>query len=179
MNNIFTIKNFLSKEECNFILNKCLVELELKPADVYGDSKDGRKSNVAGIDNLGFLNEKLKEVLRDKLPINGHTVTNLSKFQFTQYEIGGYYDWHVDSTIEIRPERFYSAVIQLNDEYTGGNFEIVGDKENLKLEEGAGNLFLFPSNKLHRITPIISGTRYSIVNWVGLQKIENKIKSLI
>jgi PKHD-type hydroxylase len=179
MNKIFTIKNFLSKEECEFILNKCLTELKLKPADVYGGSKDVRKSNVAGIDDLDFLNEKLKKILKIKLLINGHTVTNLSRFQFTQYEIGGYYNWHIDSSTEIYNERFYSTIIQLNNEYVGGDFEIVEDKNTVKLEKGLGNLFLFPSSRLHRITPIIDGTRYSLVNWVGLEKIETQVKSLI
>lgn len=179
MNKIFTIKNFLSEEECKFILNKCLTELDLVVADVFGQTKNLRKSKVAGIVNLDFLNQKLKDTLKINLPINGHTVTNLSKFQFTQYEIGGYYDWHVDSSTEIFPERFYSAVIQLNDSYDGGDFEIIENNNTIELERGIGNLFLFPSNKLHRIKPIINGVRYSLVNWVGLEKNQTQIKNLI
>ena len=71
-NNIIkTFENFLSAEECDFILNKCKTELTLKAAEVYvGDSSNrydtkSRKSSIGWISDLGFLNERLINKLRE------------------------------------------------------------------------------------------------------------------
>jgi PKHD-type hydroxylase len=71
-------------------------------------------------------------------------------------------------------------VIQLNDEYTGGELEIKdNDNNEITLEKGLGNLFLFYSYIIHRVKPVTSGTRYSLVNWFRLTPIENFKKTLI
>ena len=71
-------------------------------------------------------------------------------------------------------------VIQLNDEYTGGELQIKNKDDNeITLEEGMGNLFIFYSKLIHRVKPVISGTRYSLVNWFRLTPIENFKKTLI
>jgi PKHD-type hydroxylase len=55
--------------------------------------------------------------------------------------------------------------LQLNDpnEYEGGNFEIMTGKniETIKLEQG--EVIVFPSYILHRVTEITKGTRNSLV----------------
>ena len=70
--------------------------------------------------------------------------------------------------------------IQLNDEYEGGELQIK-DKDNneITLDKGLGNLFLFYSHIEHRVMPILDGTRYSLVNWFKLAPIENFKKTLI
>ena len=92
-NNIIkTFKNFLSTEECDFILNKCKEELTLKAAEVYvANSNDRydtkiRKSSIGWISDLGFLNERLTSKLRETFNINGMEVTGLGDFQFTEYK---------------------------------------------------------------------------------------------
>lgn len=58
-----------------------------------------------------------------------------------------------------------SIVGSLNNEYEGGEFLMWNDE---KIELPAGSLMIFPSNFLypHMVTPIISGTRYSFVQWI-------------
>ena len=64
-------------------------------------------------------------------------------------------------------QRKLSISIQLNDpsEYKGGSFEFkeLLEKEQPKLLQGS--VLVFPSFLQHRVTPIISGTRYSAVTW--------------
>ena len=61
----FTIPNFLSEEECNSILSKCKEELTLKTARIRNQAVvlNKRKSSVAFISDLGFLNKKLQNIL--------------------------------------------------------------------------------------------------------------------
>jgi PKHD-type hydroxylase len=184
MNGFIIIRQFLTKKECEDLLQFSLTK-ELKPAKVAGNiiNLKSRKSNVFFYDySLDFpnLNEKLIEIFKKEVNVKGYNIdfTN-NMFQFTQYTKDGYYNWHTDSD-SVMKERYCSMVIQLNDGYTGGELQIKdkGDNE-ITLEGGLGNLFLFYSHLTHRVTPIISGTRYSLVNWFRLTTIENFQKTLI
>ena len=58
-----------------------------------------------------------------------------------------------------------SIVGCLNEDYEGGEF-IMWQTE--KIEIPAGAVLIFPSNFMypHKVTPVITGTRYSYVSWV-------------
>jgi PKHD-type hydroxylase len=186
MINYTTIPNFLSKKECEDLLQFSLTK-ELKPALVSDTSilnLKSRKSNIFFYDySLDFpnLNKKLIDIFKREINVKGYNIdfTN-NQFQFTQYTKDGYYNWHTDSSVGSYEERYCSMVIQLNDEYTGGELQIKNKDDNeITLEEGMGNLFIFYSNLTHRVKPVISGTRYSLVNWFKLTPIENFKKTLI
>ena len=177
MSKIITIENFLSEQQCSDIITQCLSELVLKPGEIVGDKKNARKSNIGWIDDVEDVNTKLKNVLMDKIKINGFTVSKLNKFQFTEYKDNGFYEWHIDKTADYS-DRFYSTVIQLNNEYEGAELQIVESNIHYTAKKGVGNLFLFPSEYLHRVTPITSGIRYSLVNWVELEKLNKSISLL-
>mgnify|MGYP000595374202 CR=1 FL=1 len=179
----FTIPNFLTTSECTSILSKCKKELTLKNATVRDGEVNfkSRKSSVAFIDDLGFLNNRLETILIDSVKVKGFSVSGLQPFQFTEYTMGEYYNWHRDSDIN-NPKfsnRFYSTVIQLNDEYTDGELQLNIDDNEITLERGLGTLYMFPSYTLHQVKPITSGVRYSLVNWVKLVENKNEKKSLL
>ena len=186
-NNIIKIfENFLSAEECYFILNKCKEELTLKAAEVYAvNSNDKydtkiRKSSIGWISDLGFLNERLTNKLRETFDINGMEVTGLGPFQFTEYNKGEYFDWHMDGDNTLHRDRFASIVIQLNGGYDGGILQIKNIKRELvSIENKIGTLYIFDSRLLHRVTPVETGVRYSLVNWVSLVKINSKKQNII
>ena len=186
-NNIIkTFENFLSSEECDFILNKCKTELTLKVAEVYVDNsndrydKTSRKSSIGWVSDLGFLNKRLTSKLRETFDINGMEVTGLGPFQFTQYKEGDEYNWHTDGDNVIFRDRFASIVVQLNDGYNGGVLEIKNIKgELVPIENKIGTLYIFDSRLLHRVTPVETGVRYSLVNWISLVKTDLKKQNII
>jgi predicted 2-oxoglutarate/Fe(II)-dependent dioxygenase YbiX len=49
----------------------------------------------------------------------------------------------------------------------------------VEFKKGVGNLFIFNSSILHKVKPIISGERYSLVSWIALKEISNFKKTLI
>ena len=184
--NIDIFEDFLSPEECDSILNKCKEELTLSDATVYGHTsntlpnKTTRKSSIGWISNLKFLNERLTNKLRETFNINGMEVTGLGDFQFTKYKEGDYFDWHTDSTDTVYRDRFTSIVIQLNNEYVGGVLEIKNLKgELVPIENKIGTLYIFNSRLVHRVTPVETGVRYSLVNWISLVKTDSKKQNLI
>lgn len=177
-----TIKNFLSIDECEKLLEKLLSHLTLKSASVNGmsDNNNVRKSSIAFMGGIKSIDDKLISILNRTVKIKGGAATGLGAYQFTKYDVGEYYDWHTDSDNQNK-HRYCSIVIQLNDDYEGGDLEFknINENETLRFERGAGNLFIFFSDILHRVTPITSGVRYSLVNWVTVEKNQDYKKTLI
>jgi PKHD-type hydroxylase len=94
----------------------------------------------------------------------------VDNIQYTEYEgNGGHYDWHLDIGPGSISHRKISIVIQLSepDEYVGGDLEIMTGSDHTKIPRGKGNVIIFPSFLLHRVVPLISGNRKSLVLWVG------------
>lgn len=92
--------------------------------------------------------------------------------QFTEY-LGtqkGKYDWHQDVWLESpRPyDRKLSVVVQLSDpeNYKGGEFEFFGIAAPGASFAPRGSLLIFPSFLQHRVLPVTSGTRHSLVSWI-------------
>lgn len=183
MERLHTIEKFLTEEECLEILKKYKSELNLSPAKIIGSEiSNRRKSSVAFIEGIEKIDEKLKSLLRDLIKIKGFEVTGLGPYQFTEYKTGDYYDWHIDSsTEEGYSDRFCSIVIQINDEYEGGYLQLKDESgdNTIQLDKGVGRMYIFYSNIRHRVMPVTSGVRYSLVNWISLKKIENFKKTLI
>ncbi len=179
-NEFYIFENFLSDDECRYVLNKCHEELTLETAVVASGNPNERKSSVSWIDDLGDINIRLKDTLRESFKLNGAEVTGLGSFQFTEYKVGEYYGWHTDRDSTTYKERTVSTVILLNDNYDGGFLEINDSKGNLiPSQKKSGTLYIFESGLRHRVTPVESGVRYSLVNWVSIVKNGTNKQNLI
>ena len=88
--------------------------------------------------------------------------------QFTKYYgDGGHYDWHVDLGPGIS-NRKLSCVLQLSspEEYEGGVLQMNPGGNIIEVPQGLGTICFFPSFLLHRVTPLTSGIRKSLVTWL-------------
>jgi PKHD-type hydroxylase len=85
----------------------------------------------------------------------------------TYYGDGGHYDWHLDLGPGLS-NRKLSVVLQLSDpsEYEGGDLQMNVGGSILTVPKEKGLLCFFPSFLLHRVTPLSSGTRTSLVTWL-------------
>lgn len=83
----------------------------------------------------------------------------------------GHYNWHTDTSVRDRiVPRKLSMSLLLSDtsEFEGGDLELLNDSDkSLKLEQKKGRAWFFPSYMLHRVTPVTSGFRRSLVLWIG------------
>ena len=85
----------------------------------------------------------------------------------SKYEVGEGVGWHKDrSTYEYNPpyenERVYNFSVCLNDDYVGG--QLLVDQENVHTQ--IGTCTFFSVHTKHMVSPIDSGTRYSLIGWV-------------
>jgi PKHD-type hydroxylase len=97
-------------------------------------------------------------------------VENQAEMQFTEYHAteGGHYDWHHDVNWngQTPSDRKLSITVQLSDprEYGGGDFEF--DEVSTTADfKSKGTVLVFPSYLRHRVLPVTSGTRKSLVAW--------------
>jgi predicted 2-oxoglutarate/Fe(II)-dependent dioxygenase YbiX len=85
-----------------------------------------------------------------------------------KYPKNHFYKAHVDNSITT--PRTLSVIINLNQQYIGGELFFCDQGENLTktYELKTGDLIMFPSNFLfpHGVLPIIQGVRYSIITWL-------------
>jgi|TARA_R110001606_G_scaffold5385_2_gene24840 Rps23 Pro-64 3,4-dihydroxylase Tpa1-like proline 4-hydroxylase len=94
--------------------------------------------------------------------------SKINQIDLLKYSPGGKYNIHTDHfTTSIRA---LSVIINLNDDYEGGDLVFTDQKEKeiKRLKLGKGSIVFFPSNFMypHGIQPITKGTRYSIVAWL-------------
>lgn len=93
----------------------------------------------------------------------------LEPLQFTIYDgKKTKYNAHIDR-VKNSSSRKLSAVLQLSDpeDYEGGSLELFPNSlEAHEIEKKKGLITFFPSYMLHRVTPVTSGKRLSLVVWV-------------
>ena len=90
--------------------------------------------------------------------------------QFTEYPVGGFYDWHMDCDVNMAhepPVRKISMTVLLNDplEFEGGDLELMSPGKFKKLKQG--HAMVFASFLNHRVAPVTRGVRQSLVMWFG------------
>ena len=150
------------------------------------DVSKKRKSNVVWMDDAWIYKEIHPYVHAANENARWNFQWDFSEScQFTKYGKEQFYDWHCDSWTKPydKPDdpnsngkvRKLSVTVSLSDEteYEGGDFEFdfrsADDGSNqpqiCKEIKPKGSVVVFPSFVWHRVKPVISGTRYSLVMW--------------
>jgi len=93
----------------------------------------------------------------------------ISQIDLLKYTPGGKYEIHTDGAASCL--RTLTCILNLNEEYEGGDFVLYQQDKKTEMKRikcKKGTFIMFPSNFLfpHRIEPITSGERYSIVSWL-------------
>ena len=170
----YWFKKGFSKDDCEQIKEQAQAFPQvIATTFAEGEEDPNRNSTVRWIDPTAdtrwiferiqeFVNEANKELFH--LSVTGFT----ESIQFTEYEgKGTQYGWHID----IGPgknKRKVSVVVQLSDpaDYKGGDL-VLNTGNEISTNKEQGSVILFPSILLHRVEPLISGNRYSLVSWVS------------
>jgi len=174
---IVEIKNVVNpifiKKMVNLIKHKSKKNLTVKS----GLNKDirnvkGYHLNLNTPTNLFYWNYVKKEIERlyffykSKFP--KMESNKINQIDLLKYTPGGKYEIHTDHYTTAT--RHLSIIINLNDNYEGGDliFTDQKEKEIKRLKLGKGSIVFFPSNFMypHGIQSITKGTRYSIVAWL-------------
>lgn len=139
----------------------------------------------------GFLWHYVERANRENFLYDLRNIDGES-LQYTQYGPGEYYGWHNDAGLanQYKPQavgnrgleivqdqineraelvRKLSFSVQLSDhtEYEGGEFQLMDESgKSYFAPKKKGTIILFDSRAQHRVRPVKSGVRKSIVGWV-------------
>jgi len=163
----------------------------LAPATALIEGDDGaeviddeiRRSRTAWIppdDDSWWIYDKLGVIAERANRRYGFDLTGFGEdLQFTVYdEPGAFYSWHQDGLDGEVASRKLSIVVQLSspETYRGSEvqwFEVAEDYDEEQLAscteqcQQIGAALVFPAFEYHRVLPLRSGTRYSLVAWVS------------
>ena len=166
-------ENLFSSEECKKIV-EFGHEHEPMNAEVGAERKENNEIRTSVLrwipwsETSDWIYQRLSDTVngcnnaRYQFNLNGF----LEDIQFTQYQPGGHYRWHMDFGHGDFAKRKLSIVAQLSDpeEYEGGNLQFFDGSESTAPRD-LGSVIIFPSFMQHRVLPVTEGTRFSLVLW--------------
>ena len=168
--NWYIVREFLSSEDYDSF-KEVIDPIDFQDAKTVSDTPDYRNTNIKWVPwEMEWLYDKIwhwTNVANDDLwnfSIGGFK----DNAQYGEYEApDGKYDDHMDIMGNTINHRKISFSCSLNDDYTGGHLEFMVGKEPVIVELGPGDAVFFPSFYLHRVTPVLTGKRESIVQWIS------------
>jgi PKHD-type hydroxylase len=174
----YSWNNIIPKAECELIIEDCksgyheIANIGDRSTKV-SDSHDYRKTNIYWLDNSKLITKLIYGFVHEANDSFFHyDITNHDQMQFSEYTVGGHYKYHKDTGYykgePILPCRKLSVSVLLSDpkDYEGGEFLMYeGDMEPVKPLKGQGSVVVFDSRDYHKVEPVTSGVRYSLVMW--------------
>ena len=114
------------------------------------------------------INEFIQKANRNHFGFEDIQITEQA--QFTEYPEGGFYDWHMDTDVNMQhepPVRKISMTLLLSPEnqFEGGGLELMAPGKRVELKQG--HAIIFASFLNHRVAPVTRGVRQSLVMWFG------------
>ena len=144
--------------------------LVLEEGKVHGDKVNHsiRNSRIAWIHpekDTWCLFGRAIMVFKSSLPFS-----SLQSMQYTVYDSkGSHYDWHRDigSGDEIMKARVNVGILQLSSpsEYKGGVLQIKHQDTVIDVMKMRGMVTTFPIQLEHKVTPVTSGVRKTLIMW--------------
>jgi len=168
--NYWSWKKFISMENIKEI-NKKIKTHSVDKKDVPSSSK--KTSSVKFI-KYNTIKKYLNNSLTDLYDCNEkHFGSHLHEFPedtllfYNIYDKGNEYQWHVDANDENDDYDIkFTVIINLSDtKYEGGEFKIwcLEKPQTVRELNNPGDMIMLRSYHLHKVTPVIKGTRKSLL----------------
>ena len=165
----------LSSEEKVFSADECesIVWMAEKEHVTVIEQGIGRSANLKNLKvswlkytiDTAWIFRKLQPLLK------GWAISRLEDLQFSSYGPGGKCDWHIDHHEATHGgaamDRLCNAIIQLSDpgDYTGGRLEFRIQDAVFPGPSAQGSVLVLDKTVWHRVAPLESGERKSLVSW--------------
>lgn len=181
-NNYYFIKSAIDKSVADVIIDQ-LQFIETEPALVFDKKKSSeeilnkiRKSKIAWVSPESWISGMMAHFIHNanRKLFKYDLVDWANPIQYTVYdECKAHYGWHTDIANGIEEGLIRKLSISLclssDADYEGGEFEILANvsEKPRKHKMDVGDAIVFSSDMLHRVKPVIRGTRISLVGWYG------------
>jgi len=168
-----------SVDECNKIM-KLGQSLPSQDAEVGEGGEKNKKDFKIRRTKIGWIPFNKAVWMYTRLEHWMHTVNNRhmgfnqlqigEPAQFTRYAKNNHYDWHADSSYEMKKsptvrKMSMSTLLSNPKEFKGGEMQLIDNKKSLALKQGYA--VFFASFIAHRVLPVKKGNRSSLTMWFG------------
>lgn len=183
MENVVIWSGGFTPEECDSIIQHGeLAEFKqgsIGNGEVNNEVRNTKITWIEPTEDAKWIFEKMNTIISkvnfDKFQLK---LSRFDGFQYSKYDIDCHYDWHTDVFVEPRDGLFRKLSISLmltdQEEYTGGEFVFneTGNQEKSKTASPKkGDIVVFYSHIPHKVTPVETGTRITLVTWALGEKI--------
>ena len=159
-------------EECQRIIEIGEAKIPIKGVAVDADA-GYRECDIAWLyacDDLEWVFRRITDItmsLNDRF-FKFDLFGLVEGVQFTKYNSpGDKYGAHLDTVLNGAVRKLsISLQLSVDTSYEGGDLLLHTTKEPTAMSREQGHVAVFPSYILHEVTPVTSGTRYSLVTWV-------------
>ncbi|MFT7722302.1 MAG: Fe2+-dependent dioxygenase [Roseateles sp.] len=113
---------------------------------------------------------------RNPLYFSAALPTKVLPPRFNRYQGGGEYGFHVDGSVlvmgppdarwHVRSDISCTLFLSDPDEYDGGELTVTDTYGEHEVKLPAGDMILYPSTSLHKVTPVTRGARVAAFFWV-------------
>ena len=175
-----TTTPLFTPEQCQMVIDAGRRQKPQKAQVGMGRKPEGGLDTKKRVTTIGWIpfkemqpmynqiNEFIQKANRNHFGFEDIQITEQA--QFTEYPEGGFYDWHMDTDVNMThepPVRKISMTLLLSPEnqFEGGDLELMAPGKRVKLKQG--HAIIFASFLNHRVAPVTRGVRQSLVMWFG------------
>ena len=175
-----TTTPLFTPEQCQMVIDAGRRQKPQKAQVGMGRKPEGGLDTKKRVTTIGWIpfkemqpmynqiNEFIQKANRNHFGFEDIQITEQA--QFTEYPEGGFYDWHMDTDVNMQhepPVRKISMTLLLSPEnqFEGGDLELMAPGKRVKLKQG--HAIIFASFLNHRVAPVTRGVRQSLVMWFG------------
>ena len=166
------IKGVFTRDQCEKIIQ--MASKRLEPSSVSWDmevDRTIRKSETAWLSP--HKSPLVRDVMQKCISMTDRPFRNSEHLQVLKYKPGGFYSVHHDAFEYEKTPRVFTAIIALNDDYTGGGTGFPTLNRVYKLNQGDVLLFntlndwgLHTDKALHAGMPVKSGEKWICNLWI-------------
>jgi PKHD-type hydroxylase len=164
-------EDVFSPEECNMITG---IKGYEEPSRIYTPDgpvvnlkyKDTKTIIISNDPNIVWVGSRLADILNDaNSKYFKFNINVMGEVNMLNYKKDGILEWHTDYGPGEVATRKLSVVAFLSDrkDYQGG--QLVFFPEQPLIPQIQGSVIVFPAYLLHKVEPVTSGSRYTLIAW--------------
>jgi PKHD-type hydroxylase len=165
-------------EECDRIIALSDKLYEIKGTTGTGENEGTYNEEVRSVDVYDLPLEDDTRWIFDKLATAaGKANKEYYKYdllgithslQLLHYRAGGHYDWHIDAGDGSASTRKLTVLTPLSKrtDFEGGGLKAMNNATEMDVIMERGSISTFPSYMPHKVEPVESGERWTLVSWI-------------
>ena len=156
----FYKKNFLTSQECDLIKERMYTLQEVEESNTYIN----KKNYYFNFDSDDLIFKKISNlIIKVNKKYFSFQITISNSVELYNYKTNDFFDYHMDFYKGDSSRRKLTFLILLSEgkDFEGGDLEFFSNNVG-KLPRVKGNIAIYPSFIMHRVTKVTNGERFTL-----------------